>query len=67
MTSRNSKDLVSIHPIVLLILLISPTDLQHHLFGITLDGRLHLAQLPKTKRALDIGTGTGIWSIDFGK
>lgn len=40
-------------------------DLQHHLFGITLDGRLHLAQLPKTKRALDIGTGTGIWSIDF--
>ena len=52
---------------MLLILLISPTDLQHHLFGISLDGRLHLAQLPKTKRALDIGTGTGIWSIDFGK
>ncbi|PVH74938.1 S-adenosyl-L-methionine-dependent methyltransferase [Cadophora sp. DSE1049] len=40
-------------------------DLQHHLFGITLGGRLHLARLPTTQRALDIGTGTGIWSIDF--
>ncbi|KAH7370298.1 S-adenosyl-L-methionine-dependent methyltransferase, partial [Rhexocercosporidium sp. MPI-PUGE-AT-0058] len=40
-------------------------DLQHCLFSLTLDARLHLVQLPMTHRALDIGTGTGIWSRDF--
>ena len=65
--SRSGKDLVSVYPIALLMLLISATDLQHHLFRITLKGKLHLAQLPRTHRALDIGTGTGIWSIEFGK
>lgn len=41
-------------------------DLQHKLFDITFGGRLHLTRLlPTTRRALDIGTGTGIWSMDF--
>ncbi|CZS99478.1 related to methyltransferase [Rhynchosporium agropyri] len=30
-----------------------------------LGGRLHLASLPATQRVLEIGTGTGIWSIQF--
>jgi hypothetical protein len=54
-------------PIALLMLLIRATDLQHHLFHTTLAGRLHLVRLPLTRRVLDIGTGTGIWSMDFGK
>ena len=29
--------------------------------------RLHLAPLHRPKHALDIGTGTGIWAMDFGK
>jgi SAM-dependent methyltransferase len=42
-------------------------DLQNHLFSLTLEGKLHLAPLdPKTLHSvLDIGTGTGIWAIDF--
>ncbi|KAH6701342.1 S-adenosyl-L-methionine-dependent methyltransferase [Leptodontidium sp. MPI-SDFR-AT-0119] len=40
-------------------------DLQHRLFCLTLGESLHLARLPTIHRALDIGTGTGIWSIDF--
>jgi len=45
-------------------------DLQHHLWGLTLDGKLGNAP-PAEKgaspaRVLDIGTGTGIWSMDFG-
>ncbi|KAL0944684.1 uncharacterized protein CTRU02_202571 [Colletotrichum truncatum] len=44
-----------------------PND-DHHIWLITLDGELacnpakHLA-----KRVLDMGTGTGVWAIDFGK
>jgi ubiquinone/menaquinone biosynthesis C-methylase UbiE len=31
-----------------------------------LSGKLHLAPLnPNIERALDVGTGTGIWAIDF--
>jgi len=45
-------------------------DLQHHLFLLTLDGRLGLAPPndpdAKVKRVLDVGTGTGIWAMDFG-
>ncbi|KAF5699565.1 methyltransferase [Fusarium globosum] len=42
------------------------TDLQHHLFLLTFDERLHAAPLPKTlNRAFDAGCGTGIWAIDF--
>lgn len=43
-------------------------DLQHHLFYLTLDGKLHLAPLSADlHNVLDIGTGTGIWAIDFAK
>jgi ubiquinone/menaquinone biosynthesis C-methylase UbiE len=35
---------------------------------IMLDGRLHLAPInPNLQYALDVGTGTGIWAIEFGK
>ncbi|KAF9873172.1 hypothetical protein CkaCkLH20_09335 [Colletotrichum karsti] len=43
-------------------------DLQHHLFLLTFDDRLHLAPLDTEnppQRVLDIGTGTGIWAADF--
>ncbi|KAJ3549980.1 hypothetical protein NM208_g233 [Fusarium decemcellulare] len=45
-------------------------DLQHNLCLLTFDNKLGLSppNLPdsKVKRALDLGTGTGIWAIDFG-
>jgi tRNA1(Val) A37 N6-methylase TrmN6 len=42
-------------------------DLQHHLYSLTLDGRLFLSPLKHNVRhVLDIGTGTGIWAIEFG-
>ncbi|KUJ08961.1 S-adenosyl-L-methionine-dependent methyltransferase [Mollisia scopiformis] len=42
-------------------------DLQHQLCKLSLHGRLHLAPLKDAnlKHALDFGTGTGIWAIDF--
>src|SRR5580692_8644625 len=44
-------------------------DLQHHLFLLTLDGRLHLAPIENLSggihNVLDIATGTGIWAIEF--
>ncbi|KAF1934786.1 S-adenosyl-L-methionine-dependent methyltransferase [Clathrospora elynae] len=41
-------------------------DLQHHAFRLTLDGRLHRAPIPKgVQSVLDVGCGTGIWSIEF--
>lgn len=41
-------------------------DLQHHLWVLGLHGRLHLAPLKEDFReVLDIGTGTGIWAIEF--
>jgi hypothetical protein len=45
-------------------------DLQHHLFTLTFDGKLHIAPIEEIKggiqNVLDIGTGTGIWAMDFG-
>jgi hypothetical protein len=45
-------------------------DIFHHLWGLILDGKLAAAPLPETLkdggRVLDLGTGTGIWAIDFG-
>ncbi|KAH7006964.1 S-adenosyl-L-methionine-dependent methyltransferase [Ilyonectria destructans] len=45
-------------------------DLQHNLFLLSFDNKLGLSpsNLPgsKVKRVLDLGTGTGIWAIDFG-
>lgn len=43
-------------------------DLQHHLCVRTLNGKLFDAPIPKEQplqRVLDVGTGTGIWAIDF--
>lgn len=42
-------------------------DISHHYLTLLLDGKLFLAPLDrdKVKRALDVGTGTGIWAIDF--
>jgi SAM-dependent methyltransferase len=43
-------------------------DLQHHLFALTLQGKLFTAPISKEHtfhRVLDVGTGTGIWAIDF--
>lgn len=35
---------------------------------ILLEGRLHLAPIGSNpQNVLDVGTGTGIWAIDFGK
>ncbi|KAK7425180.1 hypothetical protein QQX98_000095 [Neonectria punicea] len=40
-------------------------DIQHHLFTLTFDGKLHAAPLTQPlHRVLDAGTGTGIWAID---
>lgn len=43
-------------------------DMQHHLFNLTFNGKLFLNPIPESKklgRVLDLGTGTGIWAIDF--
>ncbi|KAK3366151.1 S-adenosyl-L-methionine-dependent methyltransferase [Lasiosphaeria ovina] len=45
-------------------------DLQHHIWYLTLGGKLGVSppNEPESSpgRVLDIGTGTGIWAIDFG-
>ncbi|RDL34559.1 uncharacterized protein BP5553_07687 [Venustampulla echinocandica] len=40
-------------------------DLQHQLWLITLYGKLYLAPICNPHNVLDIGTGTGIWAIEF--
>ncbi|EME48302.1 hypothetical protein DOTSEDRAFT_42524 [Dothistroma septosporum NZE10] len=41
-------------------------DLHHHIFRLAVRGSLHRAPIgPDIKRALDFGTGTGIWAIDL--
>ena len=40
-------------------------DLYHHMFLLLLGGDLYTAPLDKPQRVLDVGTGTGIWAIDF--
>ncbi|KIW18532.1 hypothetical protein PV08_02820 [Exophiala spinifera] len=41
-------------------------DIGHHLYKLLLDGELYQAPIgPTPQRVLDVGTGTGIWAIDF--
>ncbi|CAG8974169.1 hypothetical protein HYALB_00013600 [Hymenoscyphus albidus] len=40
-------------------------NLQHHLWTLTLDGRLHIAPTDNPHRVLDIGTGTGSWALEY--
>jgi SAM-dependent methyltransferase len=41
-------------------------DLQHHAFRLTLDGKLYRAPISsQVLDVLDVGCGTGIWSIEF--
>ncbi|KAK4449736.1 S-adenosyl-L-methionine-dependent methyltransferase [Podospora aff. communis PSN243] len=42
-------------------------DINHHAQTLAIGGKLYLAPLKKdkVKNVLDIGTGTGIWAIDF--
>lgn len=37
----------------------------HHLMLLTLDDRLYLAPIASPKHVIDLGTGSGIWAIDF--
>ncbi|KAL2129423.1 hypothetical protein VTI74DRAFT_7817 [Chaetomium olivicolor] len=43
-------------------------DLHHHFSTLLLDGKMFLAPLDteKISKVLDVGTGTGIWAMDFG-
>ena len=45
-------------------------DLQHHLFLLSFENKLYLSPAgrdgrPPLRNVLDIGTGTGIWAVDF--
>ncbi|KAL3476804.1 S-adenosyl-L-methionine-dependent methyltransferase [Aspergillus californicus] len=41
-------------------------EIAHHMFTVLLDNRLVLAPIDKSiQRVLDVGTGTGIWAVDF--
>ena len=43
-------------------------DLQDHLFLLTFGGKRALCPGADTaKRVLDIGTGTGIWAMEYGE
>jgi len=43
-------------------------DIHHELMLAVLNGKLHLAPIPENiQKAIDLGTGTGIWAIDFGQ
>lgn len=42
-------------------------DITHHLFRLTLGGNIFMAPIgPSPQKVLDLGTGTGIWAIEFG-
>ncbi|CRG82966.1 hypothetical protein PISL3812_00313 [Talaromyces islandicus] len=40
-------------------------DLSHHIFTLILNGDLFRAPIDNPQSVLDIGTGTGLWAIDF--
>ena len=37
----------------------------HHIYRLVQGGRLHTAPLTNLQRVLDIGTGTGLWALEF--
>jgi ubiquinone/menaquinone biosynthesis C-methylase UbiE len=41
-------------------------DMHHELCRQILEGKLFLAPVENPQRVLDLGTGTGIWAIEFG-
>lgn len=41
--------------------------MQHELFKLALNGKLNLAPVSNPQSVLDIGTGTGIWAVEFGE
>jgi hypothetical protein len=43
------------------------SDYQHNISKILLGGKLSLAPVDNPKRVLDLGTGTGIWAIEYGE
>lgn len=44
----------------------TPTDLQHNIWRLNLHNALYLSPLPPSpKTILEIGTGTGIWALEF--
>ena len=40
-------------------------DLLHHIWRLIIGGKLFRAPINNSQRVLDLGTGTGIWAIDF--
>ncbi|KAK7413131.1 hypothetical protein QQX98_008017 [Neonectria punicea] len=40
-------------------------DINHHVLTLLAGDKLHLAPLSDVQKVVDIGTGTGIWAIDF--
>ncbi|KAI8650637.1 hypothetical protein NCS57_01398100 [Fusarium keratoplasticum] len=40
-------------------------DLLHHIYNLALGGELHRSPVKDPQRVLDLGTGTGVWAMDF--
>lgn len=40
-------------------------SLAHEMYTLTLGGELHLAPVKNPRETLDVGTGTGLWAINF--
>jgi methylase of polypeptide subunit release factors len=40
-------------------------DMLHHIYRLVQGGRLHTAPIDTPQRVLDIGTGTGLWALEF--
>ncbi|KAL4900133.1 hypothetical protein BDW74DRAFT_188678 [Aspergillus multicolor] len=40
-------------------------DFGHHVYALVLGGQLYLAPIPDVQKVLDVGTGTGIWAMEF--